>query len=155
MFSTISGLSKEITHVSSARLLTLLSQSFLWQQEQGLQLETGFDLFKGTAPIQQTEDTMAVTPYVSIKVSNKSKKIYKKNAVFSWLTSRIVMIFFSKKKVSRQKDIFRMRGVPSAWPIPGDRHRRWVHRAVELFHGQVAQGLQVSSRGMFVNSLIL
>ncbi|KAI8071310.1 WD40-repeat-containing domain protein [Gongronella butleri] len=64
-------LSKEITHVPSARLLTLLSQSFLWQQEQGLQLETGFDLFKGTAPIQQTEDTMAVTPYVSIKFPGK------------------------------------------------------------------------------------
>ncbi|ORX60336.1 WD40 repeat-like protein [Hesseltinella vesiculosa] len=67
----VGDISQEIKHVPSARLLTLLSQSLLWQQQQGLQLETGYDLFKGTAPIQQTEDTIAATPYVSIKFPGK------------------------------------------------------------------------------------
>lgn len=63
----------EITNVPSSRLLTLLGQSLLWQQKTGgVQLETGYDLFKGAMPIQTAEDACATNPYVSIKVRQRS-----------------------------------------------------------------------------------
>ncbi|CAO3590167.1 unnamed protein product [Absidia cylindrospora] len=75
-------LCEEITQVPSSRLLTLLGQSIFWQQQHGgVQLETGFDLFKGTMPIQTTEDACVSTPYVSIKFPGK--KTYAECAVFA------------------------------------------------------------------------
>ncbi|KAI8099716.1 WD40-repeat-containing domain protein [Halteromyces radiatus] len=73
---------KEITDVPPSRLLTLLSQSLLWQQQNnGVQLETGYDLFKGMMPIQTTEDACVSTPYVSIKFPGK--KTYAECAAFA------------------------------------------------------------------------
>ncbi|KAI8337577.1 putative vesicle coat complex COPI, beta [Chlamydoabsidia padenii] len=75
-------LCEEIKNVPSSRLLTLLGQSLLWQQKNGgVQLETGYDLFKGTMPIQTTEDACAANAYVSIKFPGK--KTYAECAVFA------------------------------------------------------------------------
>ncbi|KAI7861456.1 WD-40 repeat protein [Spinellus fusiger] len=75
-----------IVHVSvlsPSRLLTLLGQCLKWQQQQGLlQSDIAYDLFRGMAHIQKTEEDASVTkPYLSIKFPGK--KTYAECAVYS------------------------------------------------------------------------
>ncbi|KAI8388543.1 WD40 repeat-containing protein SMU1-like protein [Radiomyces spectabilis] len=76
-------LMEEITTVPSSRLLGLLGQCLKWQQHQGLlQPNSVYDLFRGVAPVQKTEEDAFVSkPYVNIKFPGK--KTYAECAVFS------------------------------------------------------------------------
>ncbi|KAJ1991534.1 Serine/threonine-protein kinase smu1 [Dimargaris cristalligena] len=75
-------LSKEVTSVPPARLLTLLGQSLKWQQHQGLlPIEGGFDLFGGTAAAARVEDDSIPTEcYATIQFPRAKRP---ETAVFS------------------------------------------------------------------------
>jgi WD40 repeat-containing protein SMU1 len=75
------ALSREVTVVPPARLLTLLGQALKYQQLQG-QLPTGssYDLFRGKAPEQKEED---IYPRRQDKVITFGEKSHPECAVFS------------------------------------------------------------------------
>ncbi|KAI9141881.1 WD40 repeat-containing protein SMU1-like protein [Paraphysoderma sedebokerense] len=76
------SLASEVTVVPPSRLLTLLGHSLKWQQNQGLlPLDSGYDLFRGSAPtIKSEEDEIPRNCFNTIKFP---KKQHPECAIFS------------------------------------------------------------------------